>query len=268
MLDLSETIKSEGMNPWTYQGRYPGYMVFGVLVPLIYKIGGNQALVNIDNLEDGAWLTPEVLQAATAMAELARNDFIMPGTEGLTHTESQAEWLNGNAVFIPSGTWLENEMKELTPENFNMVIKPVPTVEGGAASAEAIYASSGEIYFVPSQANNVIGGMEFMRCMLSRESAKYFAQNVSSIMPVIGGTEGIEVSSGMRSALEAVENAGDEIFTYRFPDWYRPLNEEVEERTSELLTNRISPEEFVERIQAVADQVRADDAIQKYTREG
>ncbi len=50
----------------------------------------------------------------------------MSGTEGLTHTESQAEWLQGKAVFIPSGTWLENEMRDLTPEDFNMVVKPVP----------------------------------------------------------------------------------------------------------------------------------------------
>ena len=46
----------------------------------------------------------------------------MQGTEGLTHTEAQAEWLQGNALFIPSGSWLENEMRELTPEGFDMVV--------------------------------------------------------------------------------------------------------------------------------------------------
>lgn len=266
MLDLCETIKSAGMNPWTYQGKYPGYMVFGVLVPLIYKIGGLQAIIDIDNLEDGAWEKDEVVQAVTLMAELARNDYIMPGTEGLTHTEAQAEWLKGNAVFLPCGTWLENEMRDLTPEGFNMVVHPVPTVEGGKGSFEAIYASSGESYFVPSQAKNVVGGMEFLRCLLSKESAKFFAQNVSSIMPVIGGTEGIEVSSGMRSALDAVEAAGDEIFNYRFGTWYRDLSNEVRDRTGDLLTNRITPEEFIESVQKKADEVKADPDIKKYTR--
>lgn len=266
MLDLCETIKSEGMNPWTYQGRYPDYMVFGVLVPLIYKVAGPQALIDIDNLEDGAWTKPEVLQAVQMMGELQKRGYIMPGTEGLTHTESQAEWLNGNAVFIPCGTWLENEMKELTPEDFNMVVHPTPGVEGGPGALEAIYASSGEIYFVPSAAKNVTGGMEFMRCMLSKESAKYFAQNVSSIMPVAGGTEGVEVSSGMSSALAAVEAAGENIFTYRFSEWYTDLSFEVRDRTGDLMTGRIAPEEFIERVQAKADEVKANPDIPKYTR--
>lgn len=266
MLALCETIKSEGMNPWTYQGRYPDYMNFGVLIPLIYKVAGPQTIIDIDNLEDGVWLKPEVLQAVTMVSELATNNYIMPGSEGLTHTEAQAEWLNGNAVFIPCGTWLENEMKELTPEGFNMVVHPVPGVEGGPGALEAIYASSGEIYFVPSAAQNVTGGMEFMRCMLSRESAKYFAENVSSIMPVEGGTEGVEVSSGMASALEAVETAGDNIFTYRFTEWYTDLGFEARDRMGDLLTLRITPEEFVESVQAKADEIKANPDIPKYTR--
>lgn len=266
MLELCATIKADGMNPWTYQGKFPQYMVFGVLVPLIYKVAGNQALIDIDNLEDGAWLKPEVLEAVTMVSQLAANDYIMPGTEGLTHTESQAEWLKGNAVFLPCGTWLENEMKTLTPEGFNMVVNPVPGVEGGDGSSEAIYASSGEIYFVPSAGKNVIGGMEFMRCMLSKDSAKYFAENVSSLMPVTGGTEGVEISSGMTSALAAVEAAGEEIFTYRYEAWYTDLSFETRDRMGDLLTSRITPEEFVEAVQAKADAIKADPNIVKYTR--
>jgi N-acetylglucosamine transport system substrate-binding protein len=266
MMDLCETIKSDGMNPWTYQGRYPQYMVSGVLIPLIYKIGGIDPIIAIDNLEDGAWENDAVVQAVTLMGQLQTNDYIMPGTEGLTHTEAQAEWLNGKAVFIPCGTWLENEMKDLTPENFNMVVHPVPTVDGGSGSAESIYASSGEMYFVPSQAKNPTGGMEFLRCLLSKDSAKFFAQNVSSIMPVTGGTEGIEVSSGMESALAAVEAAGEQIFNYRFATWYQDLNFETRDRTGDLLTGRITPEQYIESVQAKADQVKADDSIPKYTR--
>jgi N-acetylglucosamine transport system substrate-binding protein len=37
MLALCETIKSSGIAPWTYQGKYPGYMIFGVLQGQIYK---------------------------------------------------------------------------------------------------------------------------------------------------------------------------------------------------------------------------------------
>jgi N-acetylglucosamine transport system substrate-binding protein len=265
MLDMGEMIKNEGISPWTYQGKFPGYMVFGVLIPLIYKNGGLQAIIDIDNLVDGAWETDAVRTSVQQMGELAVRDYIMPGTEGLTHTEAQAEWLQGKAVFLPCGTWLENEMRDLTPEDFEMVVNPVPGAQG-EDTFNSIYTSSGELYFVPSQGENPIGGMEYLRCLLSKESAKYFAQNVSSIMPVAGGTEGIEVSSAMQSALQAVENAGDEIFSYRFSGWYRDLSDEVTNRTGDLLTNRIGVDEFIESVQKKADEVKADDSIQKYER--
>ena len=64
-----------------------------------------------------------MLQALNMMKALHDNGYIMEGTPGLTHTESQAEWLQKKAAFIPCGTWLENEMRSITPGGFDMVIK-------------------------------------------------------------------------------------------------------------------------------------------------
>jgi N-acetylglucosamine transport system substrate-binding protein len=265
MLGLCETIKADGISPWTYQGRFPQYMQFGVFMHLVYKVGGMDTIKALDNLVDGAWTSDEVLQATQMIYQLAENDYIMPGTSGLSHTESQAEWLQGNAVFIPCGTWLENEMRELTPECFDMVIKPVPGPTADTYSP--IVAWPGENYIVPKNAANVAGGMEFMRCMLSKANAQFFAQQISAIMPVQGGSEGVELSSALQSALDAAEAAGDELFNYRYKDWYTPLNNAVRDNMGELLTQRITPEQFVENVQAVADDVKADDDIPKYTHE-
>lgn len=265
MLALSETIKADGISPWTYQGRFPQYMVFGVFIPLVYKVGGIEAIKAMDNLEDGAWTSDEVLQAARMIYQLAENDFILPGTAGLSHTESQAEWLQGNAVFIPCGTWLENEMRELTPEGFDMVIKPVPGPT--ADNYDAILAWPGEGYIVPKNAANVIGGMEFMRAMLSKANAQFFAKEISAIMPVFGGSEGIELSTALQSALDAAETAGDGLFNYLWRNWYAPMNDASRDNMGELLTMRITPEQFVENVQAIADEVKADDDIPKYTHE-
>ena len=262
MLDLCETIKSDGIAPWTYQGKFPQYMVFGCLMHLVHKTGGMDAIKAIDNLVDDIWKSDAVLQAVSMMHQLAANDYILPGTEGLTHTESQAEWLQGNAAFIPCGTWLENEMRELTPDGFNMVIKPVPGPD--ESSYESLVAWPGEPYIVPVNAANVIGGMEFMRCMLSKANAQFFAKQISAIMPVYGGSEGVELSSALTSALNAAE-AADGGFNYLSRGWYSDLWTGVKNATGELLTNRIGPEQFADTVQAVADEVKADDDIPKYT---
>lgn len=265
MLDLCETIKSDGISPWTYQGKFPQYMVFGVLIPLIYKNGGLDTIKALDNLVDDAWRDPAVVQAVEQLYMLHENDFIMPGTEGLTHTEAQAEWLQGNAVFLPCGSWLENEMRDVTPEDFDMVVSPVPgpTEE----TFNSIHAWAGEPFFVPSQAENPTGGMEYMRVLMSKANAQFFAENVSAIMPVTGGDEGIELSSALQSAIAIADAAGDEQFEYLLDGWYRDLNDELRDRTGDLLTGRMTPEEWIDAVQSKADEVKADDSIVKYTRE-
>ncbi len=264
MLALCETIKSDGIAPWTYQGRFPQYMVFGCLMHLVHKVGGIDTIKAIDNLEDDIWKSAEVMQAISMMAQLAENGYIMPGTEGLSHTESQAEWLQGKAAFIPCGTWLENEMRDLIPENFDMVLTPVPGPD--ESSFASVGAWPGEPYIVPKNAANVVGGMEFMRCMLSKANAQFFASQISAIMPVFGGSEGIELSTALASALTVVE-AADGGFDYLSRGWYSDLWTGVKNATGELLTNRISPDQFAETVQEAADEVKADDDIIKYSRD-
>lgn len=261
MLDLCETIKTAGTAPWTYQGKYPGYMFWGLLLGLIYKKGGVQPMIDIDNLVDNAWAHPAVVDSVKEMYQLAENGYIMAGTEGLNHTESQAEWLKGNAVFIPCGTWLENEMKGSIPDNFNMVVGQAPG-EGNACLAEG-----GEPFIVPSKAKNPIAGMEYLRCLISKESAKYFAVNVSAMMPVFGGTEGVTISTGMQSAVAMAEASAGRVFPWtRFGGWYSDLGKEVDAKTGDLLTKRITPDEYIEAAQKMADKVKADPDVTKFTR--
>jgi N-acetylglucosamine transport system substrate-binding protein len=265
MLALCDTIKASGIAPWTYQGKYPYYVVFGLLEPLVVKLGGDAVWKKIDNLEDGAWEQPEILQALQMMQQLKTNDYILAGTEALSHTESQAEWLQNKAAFIPCGTWLENEMRTVTPEGFEMVVGAIPAMD--AAKAAWIGAEAGEPYMVPSRGKNPEAGMEFLRCLLSKESAKFFAKEVSAIMPVVGGTEGIEVSAATKSALDAVAASGNNIYARPlFGTWYSDLNTEVGNSTGALMTGQIEPEEFIERVQGVADEVKGDPDIPKYSR--
>ncbi|MEZ4736569.1 MAG: N-acetylglucosamine/diacetylchitobiose ABC transporter substrate-binding protein [Caldilineaceae bacterium] len=265
---LCETIKTEGKAaPFTYQGKYPYYVWGIVLAPLMLKAGGPEALIAIDNLEPDAWKNPDVLRAVEDLYQLYDKGYIMPGTAGLTHTESQAEWLQGKATFIPCGTWLENEMKTLTPEGFDMVIGGIPGYADGKGDQNAVSASGGETYLVPSKAANPKHGMEFLRCLMSKASAKYFAENVSAIMPVIGGTEGANVSAGMQSALALADSSGGANVLFRFADWYNKGKEQLEIRTGELMTGAITPAEFVDAMQKTADEIAQDPDTVKFQRE-
>jgi N-acetylglucosamine transport system substrate-binding protein len=266
MLAFCEMLKGEGeIYGWTYQGRYPQYMVFGVLMPLVYKHGGLQVIIDQDNLVEGSFSGPAVEAALNQIYALYTNGYILPGTEGLTHTEAQAEWLQGKAAFIPCGTWLENEMRDLTPEGFDMVVAPVPGATD-ASTFDSILAWSGENFIVPTNGANPTGGLEYLRCLMSKANAKWFAENVSAIMPVIGGTEGVELSPAVMSATAIAEKSGAATFDYQWKNWYTELTDEARDRTGDLLTGRIDPAQWMEAMEAKAAEVKANPDVPKYTR--
>ncbi|MBK9712199.1 MAG: carbohydrate ABC transporter, N-acetylglucosamine/diacetylchitobiose-binding protein [Kouleothrix sp.] len=267
MLTLCEQIKKDGKaSPWTYQGKYPYYIWGIVWNMLVYYAGGDDVIKKLDNLEPNAWSDPAIKRATEDLYQLWDKGYILPGTAGLTHTESQTEWLKGNAVFIPCGNWLENEMKTVTPADFNMTVANIPGYADGKGDQNAVNANGGETYIVPSKAKNTAGGMEYLRALLSKDSAKYFAENVRAIMPVTGGTEGAKLSEGMKAGVGLAEASKGVVINMNFQNWYSTLNKELEQRTGELMTGTIKPDEFISNMQKKADEVAADPDIKKFTR--
>jgi N-acetylglucosamine transport system substrate-binding protein len=142
-------------------------------------------------------------------------------------------------------------------------------IDQSPGDKDACRAEGGEPFIVPSKAKNPVAGMEYLRCLISKESSKWFAVNVSAMMPVIGGTEGVSISTGMESAVAMVEKCGDSVFPgMRYGGWYSDLSKEASAQMGEMLTKRITPEQFVETVQAMADKVKTDPEVTKFTREG
>jgi N-acetylglucosamine transport system substrate-binding protein len=266
MLQLCETIKKTGIAPWTYQGKYPSYMLM-VLNQMVYKTGGMEAIKSIDNLEPNAWKQPAVQSAVNALYQLAAKDYIMPGTEGLSHTESQTAWLQGKAAFIPCGNWLENEMKGLIPDGFNMVIQPTPSATSSdKVGFEGIQGGGGEPFIVPSKGKNVQGGKEYLRALMSKQGARFFSQNTRALSTVVGASEGLDLGTAFASVDQAVKAAGSNTFVAQYGDWYKKLNDDVSNAMGSMLNKRMTPDQFMDTAQQLADAIAQDNSVKKYHR--
>ncbi|MDX8147451.1 N-acetylglucosamine/diacetylchitobiose ABC transporter substrate-binding protein [Lentzea sp. BCCO 10_0061] len=266
MLELCEDIKKTGIAPWTYQGKFPEYMTDPLLVMAV-RGGGMDLLKSIDNLQPNAWRHESVKAAAEAIAELSGKGYLMQGSEALSHTEAQAAWCQGKAAIIPSGSWLEAEQKSVTPAGFDMVMGAVPSLSSNSKlKTNAIHAGSSEAYLVPSQGKNVQGGLEFLRMLFSRDAMKDFAKSVGTLPSVKGATEGLTMSPALSSVAEAVKKAGDDTINYRHRIWYPTLTKAVDDAVAELVTRRITPAEWVDRVQKAADDLAKDTSIKKYER--
>jgi len=267
MVALCEKIKAAGIAPWCYQGKYPQYMTM-VMNQMVFKQGGIQAIAKIDNLEPNAWRQPEVKNAVDALYQLADKGYLLPGTEGLTHTESQAEWLKNKAVFIPCGSWLENEEKGLVPDGFNMVVKPTPSLSASdKVPFEGIQSSAGEGFIVPSKGKNVAGGKEYLRILFSKQSARSFSENTKSLTVVQGSADGLKLGSAFESVQAANSAAGSNVFVAQYGTWYKKLQDEAKDKMGALLTKQIKPADFIDTVQKMADDVAKDDSIKKYKRQ-
>jgi N-acetylglucosamine transport system substrate-binding protein len=263
---LLETIKKSGKcAPFTYAGKVPFY-VYETILTLAAKIGGYDVLKNIDNLQDGAWQVEPIKQAATAFAEIGAK-YLMEGTAGLDHIQTQTAQNRGRVALLPCGVWLENEQKDSTPEGFDYAVFPLPDFSASDAMPYGtVHARPGEDFFVAAKSANPLAGVEFMRAMLSKEAAGKYVELVSTPSVVKGSSEGLQLKPGLTSANAMLAAAGDNTPYFRFRQWYLPMHDEVAAATGQLMNGRLAVDKWVERIQKKADEIKADSSVKKFSR--
>ncbi|MFC8667708.1 MULTISPECIES: N-acetylglucosamine/diacetylchitobiose ABC transporter substrate-binding protein [Streptomyces] len=266
MLAVCAKAKKKGIAGWTYAGKHPYYIPFS-LYPMIAKVGGVEVLDAIDNLEPNAWKHPAVKTCFEAYYELYKKGYILKGTPGLDHIQSQTAWTEGKALFIPNGSWVENEAAKTMPKDFNLAVNAPSGIDSSDKMPfGTIWASGGEPFIVPAKAKNTDGGMEQLRIMLSEASSKNFTASVKSLTAFNGGTDGIELTPGLKSGVAALEKAGTNVVNPRIQDWYVALQKEKigVGGLGEMMAGRLTPVEAIKKIQGYADEAAKDDNIQHY----
>jgi N-acetylglucosamine transport system substrate-binding protein len=219
----------------------------------------------LSNLEEGCWSHPAVQGAFTAMKTVVDEEYMQPGGAGTQFVQAQAQWsLDQTALMYPSGSWIENEMKDATAENFQMRGVPEWAVTADSVmSATALRATAGEPFIVPSGAANVAGGKELLRIMLSEESATNFTRTklaptvVAGLVPEDGFG-----STALVSQSEMLAAANGEFFNHEFVQFYGTNQEQLPIWNS-FLSGDKSVEELTSDLQAITDRIREDDSITK-----
>jgi N-acetylglucosamine transport system substrate-binding protein len=254
---LCAEIKKSGMAPMAHQGKYP-YYIQQVLIDLAVKHGGHEVVFAIDSLEPGAWKNESIKMAAEALLEIKSKGYMMPGTEGLDHIQSQTRWNEHKAAFIPCGSWLENEQKSVAPADFETTVTPTPLLPGAELPFDCTRVEAAEAYIVPADAKNPAGGLEFLRLMLSQEAARQFTVLTAAPTVVEGAWEGLNLTPGCQSAVALIKSGGKNNWNYYYPIWYSPMDPKIQSVVGELAAGRISADEFCNQAQAIADQTRQD----------
>ncbi|MGW0805687.1 N-acetylglucosamine/diacetylchitobiose ABC transporter substrate-binding protein [Nonomuraea sp. NPDC002799] len=264
---LGETAKKEGMLLFAYPGlKGPYYQLWNVLYTAA-KIGGNQVVIDIDNLVDNAWNAEAMKQAVTAWVDI-QADYGDKAYFGLDHTQTQIKHLQNKVLFYPVGSWIENEMIKDKPQDFEYAIAPIPDVTAADKMPYgAIQVGVGENFVVAAKGENPQGGLEYLRIMLSKAGARGFTEKTQNLTVVNGAAEGLDLPPGLMSAARAQDKAGQNIITdARFEGWYKELFDHGTQQINAVMAGRIAPDKFCANMQKKADAVKRDDAVAKQTR--
>ncbi len=263
---LCEKIKAAGIGPVAFQGKYPTY-AWSTLLALYERLVPYERWYALQDLKPGAFLDPEFVHAARLLQEMSTRYF-EPGAMAMTHTESQLEWVNGRAAIVFCGLWLKNEMKNAIPPGFDMDSFPVPPVEGGKGDPRGVYGGGAENFFVFREAKHPREAADFLKFMVSKQAARSYIERLDTLSPVKGATDGMEIPSDLRTAVQVEEHATrnfDDRLSGLYLDFGRNA---MPAHLAALLEGKISPEEFSRRMEASVDEVRKNRDIYKPPAQG
>lgn len=176
---------------FTYQGgNAPGYMET-VIIPLLTSKLGVQGMNDCFQYADGAWNKDGVKEVFDLVAKIGSGGYLLPNTTGIDHTTAQTAVMNGSALFVPCGSWLVGEMKDIKGEEVNgkafaWGFAPVPALDG---TADKYLMSSVEEVYIPADAKNLDLAKEFLKFLYSDEAIMLNAEATGGIPPVAGATE-------------------------------------------------------------------------------
>ncbi|MBB6637119.1 carbohydrate ABC transporter substrate-binding protein [Cohnella thailandensis] len=179
--------KENGRALFTYQGLYPGYLE-EMIVPAIYGAGGQAALDQFFNYDPEFWKSDVYKKVWGLLERIATDDnALMKGTVALNHTQSQTAFLQGKAMFIPNGTWFEDEMKDAPrEEGFQFGFLGVPALDAGG---QVMALTSVEQMVIPAKAKNPELAKAFLQYLYSEKSIKLNAEKAKGVLAVTGAPD-------------------------------------------------------------------------------
>ena len=261
---LGEAAKAKGKYLFLWGKEAATYYQTFVVDSAVIQ-SGDDVRLPLENLEEGCWSHPTLQSILTILHELIASGYVKPGGGGTQFTQAQSQWsLDQEALLYPSGSWIENEMKKTTAENFQMKgVREMPLDGNATTPAGFMRAEAGEPFIVPSKAKNVAGGKELLRTMLSKEAASAFSKEklaptvVKDIVPEDGFG-----STALVSQVEMIAAAGTGMFTIKSFNLYG-MNSDQLPIWNSFLDGKMTVAEITTQLQALTDKIREDSSIEK-----
>ncbi|MFV0352563.1 MAG: carbohydrate ABC transporter substrate-binding protein [Oscillospiraceae bacterium] len=258
---LGDVAKEEGYALFTYPGIYPSYME-SLLFPAIANEVGLDGFQKIMSFEDGSFNNAEVLAVLENVAKISSDDYLLKGTVGLNHTQSQNDMMLDKALFIPNGTWIENEMADAPRADgfeFGMMAPPVMN------SGDTRYImTSVEQFSVPAAAKNPELAKEFIRFLYTEDSVKLFAEHANGVYALKDATSMVQdqLTPGVANMVKAYEGTVSMVVGWEATPQGSKIvvNDEMFNPLTDVMNGTMTATQWAESVEKAFAQLREDQA--------
>ncbi|WP_256756644.1 ABC transporter substrate-binding protein [Cohnella sp. WQ 127256] len=251
-LDVSDKIKAAGTTPFIHTGKYPYYINGSILYPAIVSANNNDFTVLQDmaaNKEE-AFRSPAVLAALNKIVALRDKGFIDKASIQINHTDSQMLFLQNKDAFIPNGLWMPNEMSKDVPEGFNFGFIPSVTQDAGG---KVVANTSTATVAIAKNGKNKEAAKAFLQFVFSKAQASQWAELSGAPSNIKGDISSSNAPSFVKDAAKFLTDPNTVVIptiTYN-----ADVDKAMMDATDALTISKITPEEWVERVVAVAKKV-------------
>lgn len=190
MWELGDKAKAEGISLFTY----PTASYFDAFFyALLNEAGGPEFFDKATHYEEGIWQTKEAKTVFDTVAKLCT--YTDPTTPANANNDNFAKnqqlVIDGQALFMPNGTWVVGEMAASTPEDFEWGFMALPALEDGGDRYSYTFF---EQIWVPAAAQNKDLAKEFIAFLYSDEAANIFVNEHQgdesiAVQPIVGITD-------------------------------------------------------------------------------
>lgn len=202
----------------------------------------------------GSYTDPGFLKAAELAQLLALNGYFPKGFNGIGGNDKYTLLVEGNGAMFNHGPWAIGYIKGSAPEGFEFGMFKFPSFPDGDPDSQNDITSASPAYWISSTTKHPEACAKFLQSLTTIDNAVSFMKATFNIPTIKGIQEKAKIEGVDPAVLTLVQYVQEAKHGYPWWDWVLPgpVAEEMLNMSQPLSTGQITPQEFVDRLEAIA----------------
>ena len=202
---VSKELASQGIAGMTYPGMYSDYNIWALIMPAVAAYG-EEFFMDVASGKPEAFQDERFKAVLNRYVEYCQEGNILKGSTSADHTTSQLNWLNSKAGFITNGLWLETEMQDYIPPEFEMAFCASPLITTEQTPTLVLQSNN---LAVAEKTKNLENALAFIRFMYRDDVQLEFMSKYSYLSALTSiDYEDAELTDVARDTLDYI-NSGN-----------------------------------------------------------